>query len=71
MAKDAGVPDDGVHVTSDYPEESILEVAHNKGCDVIVMATHGQGGLRGVFIGRVTQKLLNQSKVPVLVIRAE
>ena len=33
------------------------------------MATHGQGGLRGVFIGSVTQKVLNQAKVPVLVFR--
>ena len=32
------------------------------------MATHGQGGLRGVFIGSVTQKVLNQSKIPVLVL---
>ena len=71
MAKDAGIAFDGVHVTSDYPEESILKVPHNKGCDLIVMATHGQGGLRGVFIGSVTQKVLNQSKIPVLVIRGE
>jgi nucleotide-binding universal stress UspA family protein len=33
------------------------------------MATHGEGGLRGVFIGSVTQKVLNQSKIPVLVLR--
>jgi nucleotide-binding universal stress UspA family protein len=71
MAKDAGVAYEAVHVTSDYPEESILKVANNKNCDVIVMATHGQGGLRGVFIGSVTQKVLNQSKIPVLVIRGE
>jgi nucleotide-binding universal stress UspA family protein len=71
MAGDASVAYDGVHVTSDYPEDAILKVAHNKGCDVIVMATHGQGGLRGVFIGSVTQKILNQSKIPVLVIRGE
>jgi nucleotide-binding universal stress UspA family protein len=71
MAKDAGVAYDGVHVTSDYPEDAILKVAHNKSCDMIVMATQGQGGLRGVFIGSVTQKILNQSKIPVLVIRGE
>lgn len=68
-AKKAGVPYTAVHVTSDYPAEAILDIAKKKKCDVIVMATHGQGGLRGVFIGSVTQKVLNQSKIPVLVLR--
>ena len=58
-----------MHVTSDYPEEAILKIAAKKKCDLIVMATHGQGGLRGVFVGSVTQKVLNQSKIPVMVLR--
>jgi len=68
-AKKARVPCETVHVTSDYPEDDILKVAQKKKCDLIVMATHGQGGMRGVFIGSVTQKVLNQSKIPVLVLR--
>ena len=68
-AKKAGVSCESVHVTSDYPEEGILKVAQKKKCDLIVMATHGQGGLRGMFIGSVTQKVLNQAKIPVMVFR--
>ncbi len=68
-AKKARVAYEAVHVTSDYPEDAILKVARKKKCDLIVMATHGEGGLRGVFIGSVTQKVLNQSKLPVLVLR--
>jgi nucleotide-binding universal stress UspA family protein len=68
-AKKAGVRFEGVHVTSDYPADAILDVAKKKKCDAIVMATQGEGGLSGVFIGSVTQKVLNQSKIPVLVIR--
>jgi nucleotide-binding universal stress UspA family protein len=68
-AKKARVPCESIHVTSDYPEEAILKIAQKKNCDLIVMATHGQGGLRGVFIGSVAQKVLNQSKIPVLVLR--
>ena len=68
-AKKAGVPFEGMHVTNDYPADAILAAAKKKKCDLIVMATHGKGGLRGVFIGSVTQKVLNQSKVPVLVLR--
>ena len=68
-AKKAGISYEAIHVTSDYPEESILKVAQKKKCDLIVMATHGQGGLRGMFIGSVTQKVLNQAKIPVMVFR--
>ena len=68
-AKKAGISCESVHVTSDYPEEGILKVAQKKKCDLIVMATHCQGGLRGMFIGSVTQKVLNQAKIPVMVFR--
>ena len=68
-AKKAGLRYEAIHVTSDYPEDAILKTAQKKKCDLIVMGTHGQGGLRGVFIGSVTQKVLNQAKVPVMVLR--
>jgi nucleotide-binding universal stress UspA family protein len=68
-AKKARVAFEAIHVTSDYPEDAILKTAKKKKCDLIVMATHGQSGLRGVFIGSVTQKVLSQSDVPVMVYR--
>jgi nucleotide-binding universal stress UspA family protein len=63
----AGVPCETVRTVSDYPHEDILKVARDKSCDAIVMGSHGSGGLRGVFIGSVTQKVLNQTKIPVVV----
>jgi nucleotide-binding universal stress UspA family protein len=63
------VPYEGMHVTDDYPADAILAAAKKKKCDLIVMATHSEGGLRGVFVGSQTQKVLNQSKVPVMVLR--
>jgi nucleotide-binding universal stress UspA family protein len=68
-AKKARVSCETVKVTSDYPEEEILKAASKKKCDLIVMATHGQSGLRGVFIGSVTQKVLSKAKIPVMVVR--
>jgi nucleotide-binding universal stress UspA family protein len=69
LAKKAGVKFEGVHATNDYPADAILDIAKKKKCDAIVMGTQGEGGLRGMFIGSVTQKVLNQSKIPVLVLR--
>ena len=68
-AKKAGVRFEAVQVTSDFPDEAILSIAKKKKCDVIVMASSGQGGVRGMLIGSDTQKVLNQSKTPVLVLR--
>src|SRR5262245_1813781 len=41
-ATKARVAYEGVHVTSDYPEDAILKIAQKKKCDLIVIATHGQ-----------------------------
>jgi nucleotide-binding universal stress UspA family protein len=68
-AKKAGVPYEGLHTTNDYAADAILDIAKKKKCDAIVMGTHGEGGLRGMFIGSVTQKVLSKSKIPVLVFR--
>jgi len=68
-AKEAGVPFEGVHETDDYPADAILKLVNKRKCDAIVMATHGEGGLRGVFIGSVAQRVINQAKVPVMIIR--
>jgi nucleotide-binding universal stress UspA family protein len=68
-AKKAGVRFEAIHATNDYPADAVLDMAKKKKCDCIVMATHGEGGLRGVFVGSVTQKVLNRSKIPVLVLR--
>jgi nucleotide-binding universal stress UspA family protein len=68
-AKQAGVPCEILHQTDDFPADAILKIAARKNCDLIVMATHGDGGMRGVLIGSVAQKVLNQSKVPVMTLR--
>ncbi len=68
-AEQSGVAYRGLHATNDYPAEAILDIANKEQCDAIVMATHGDGGLRGVFIGSVAQKVINQAKIPVMIVR--
>ena len=68
-AKDAGVPCDTVCGTSDQPYDAIVKAAEEKGCDLIMMASHGRRGVSGLLIGSETQKVLTHSKIPVLVYR--
>jgi nucleotide-binding universal stress UspA family protein len=65
----AEVACDTVAVIHDHPYEAIISTAVNKGCDLIVMASHGRRGLQGVLIGGETQKVLTHSRIPVLVYR--
>jgi nucleotide-binding universal stress UspA family protein len=68
-AKAAGVRCNCLSVKSDYPAETILETAKKAKCDLIVMASHGRRGLRGLLLGSETQKVLAGSRLPVLVHR--
>ena len=68
-AKEAGVPCDTVCGTSDQPYDAIVKAAEEKGCDLIMMASHGRRGVSGLLIGSETQKVLTHSKIPVLVYR--
>jgi nucleotide-binding universal stress UspA family protein len=68
LANNADVPFESVHATSDYPADDILKIADRKTCDLIVIGSHGHGGLRGVFVGSVAQKVLAKSKIPVMVV---
>jgi len=51
------------------PDQGIIDTARKKKCDVIFMATHGRGKVATLILGSVTQKVLTQSKIPVLVYR--
>jgi len=54
---------------NESPYEAIVKQAGKSGCDLIVMASHGRKGLKGILLGSETQKVLTHSKIPVLVCR--
>ena len=68
-AEKAGVRCDTDSVTSSHPHEMIIQAAEKKGCDLIMMASHGRRGVQGLLIGSETQKVLTHTKIPVLVFR--
>ena len=68
-AQRAGVACDLVVATGDVPYEMIIDQATKSNCDVIIMASHGRRGLRGILLGSETQKVLIHGKIPVLVCR--
>jgi nucleotide-binding universal stress UspA family protein len=67
-AKQAGVPCDTIQVDDVQPYQAIITTAADRGCDLIVMASHGRRGLSAVVLGSVTNKVLAHTKTPVLVV---
>jgi len=49
----------------------ILNASIKEKADFIVMGTKGASGFKEVFLGTVTEKIINQSKIPVLAIPEE
>lgn len=69
LAKAAGVGCTTVHVKDKAAADAIVETANDKGCDLIVMSSHGRGGMGRMLLGSVATKVLTYTTVPVLVCR--
>jgi nucleotide-binding universal stress UspA family protein len=68
-AQAAGVVCATVQVEHEHPYQAIIDIATSKGCDLIVMASHGRRGISALVLGSETIKVLTHCKVPVLVHR--
>ena len=49
--------------------EAIVDTAQQRGCDLIVMGSHGRHGMTGFLLGSETQRVLARTRLPVLVFR--
>lgn len=58
-----------LHEVDDFPAEAIVRVAKLKGCDLIVMSSHGRRGAARLLLGSQTAEVLAHTTLPVLVVR--
>jgi len=68
-AKDQTFVTDEVLILNGEPAEIIVQTAIERNCDLIVMGTHGHGGITDVLIGSTAKRVVRKSTIPVLVIR--
>jgi nucleotide-binding universal stress UspA family protein len=57
-----------VLVTGSRPAEAITQVAEGEDVDVIMLSTHGQGGMEGALVGSVADRVVQQTYRPVLLV---
>jgi nucleotide-binding universal stress UspA family protein len=66
-----GLPRVSWKVWYDDPARGIADAARYNRADLIVMSTHGRGGVSRLLMGSVAESLVRQTAVPVLLVRGE
>jgi nucleotide-binding universal stress UspA family protein len=62
-----GVPVETAMVEGD-PANEILDYAEENDCDVVLMGTHGRGGINRLLLGSVAERVVRRSPVPVITV---
>ena len=52
-----------------HPAETIVQYAADQDADLIVMGTHGRGGLAHFFMGSVAERVVRSAPCPVFTVR--
>lgn len=64
----AGVPFEGLYTQAADVDAAIDAVARQRGCDVIVMVTHGEGRFGKLWDSSHTRRMVARTTLPLLVI---
>ncbi len=63
-----GVDAEAIVTLADQPHDAILDVAAERGANMIVMGTHGRSGLTRAALGSVAERVVKQSTVPIVLV---
>ena len=55
-------------VSQGPPDQEIVEYVRRNDIDLVVMSTHGHGGIRRLLTGSVTERVVRSGEAPVLVV---
>ncbi len=57
------------HLLEGGPSREITAYTERSGADLVVMGTHGRGGIDHILVGSVAERVVRSSSVPVLDVR--
>ena len=72
--KGSQLSDAGLKIATEFavkagePAQNIIDYVKEHSISLVVMSTHGHGGLRRLFLGSVTDRVIRSCQVPVLVV---
>lgn len=67
-AREAGVEQVSAFIKAGQPARTIVRVAEEKSCDLIVVGSRGLGSTEGYLLGSVSHKVTGLADCPVLVV---
>jgi nucleotide-binding universal stress UspA family protein len=68
MLSEKGVTFEGL-IMEGPAGQKICEVAQIENCEMIIMGSRGRSDLKGLFLGSVAHRVLQQAACPVLIVR--
>jgi nucleotide-binding universal stress UspA family protein len=68
-AKTKGIACETLHAKDEDTAGAIVATTQSRGCDLIVMGSHGYRGVTRLLLGSVAMKVLTLSNTPVLICR--
>ncbi|MBU1304250.1 MAG: universal stress protein, partial [Alphaproteobacteria bacterium] len=69
MADKAGIAVQTLHIAQQRPADAIVQTASERGCDTIVMGSHGRRGIERMLLGSQAAEVLARATVPVLIVK--
>ncbi len=72
--KGSQLSDAGIKIETEFavktgdPSQNIIDYVKEHSIGLVVMATHGHGGVRRLLVGSVTDRVIRSCEVPVLVV---
>ena len=72
--KGSQLSDAGIKIEAEFavkagePAQNIIDYVMEHSISLVVMTTHGHGGIRRMFLGSVTDRVIRSCQVPVLVV---
>jgi nucleotide-binding universal stress UspA family protein len=58
-------------VVDGSPSKEIVQYAEREDCDLVVMGTHGRGGIDRLLLGSVAERVVRSSRIPVLTVQVD
>ncbi|HOM12569.1 MAG TPA: universal stress protein [Rubrivivax sp.] len=68
LARQAGVEHE-IEVARGDPAHTLIDIAENFGCALVVMGARGMGTLRSALLGSVSHEVLHAAPMPVMVVK--
>jgi nucleotide-binding universal stress UspA family protein len=60
-----------IAIINGHPDATIPEFAESNGIDLIIMSTHGRAGVSRWFCGTTADRVVRESRIPVLLVTPE